>query len=453
MLLNTSYCFSQKTISKIKFVFTSEGVTTPVAIACTPEDFNWLNELDYRIIRDSSFINKFAILFNELKPDTSVCFIDARIMAIITYSEQVRKDTLCFGEYHRIDLNGTFMKSNPELLLLVKKEIWPRDVPDEAREVPNYFELSPEHIEYWLMKNRGYKNDGTLFPQSKMDTYYQLNYERLDSILSQKSPMSLKRAVYLVEAAFYDNEFSYEDFNSWLQKSVVFCKELATSQHITYNHQDYKSVNTHAAIFKMMTDTITTYINDSTNIEDYADKEKWDSMFVSTLMNKHKGNGHSMPLFYKMIAEELGEKAWLSLAPRYFYIRLYNEANGWYNAELTSSQFPTDNWIKASGHVQPDAIKSGIYMDTFSLAETVAVCMIDLAEGYLHKYPETYRPAFVLKCCDRALEAFPNYINALLLKAETLMKVYEKNKDENTYLDAEKLYAHIHRLGYRKIPE
>lgn len=462
MLLNASYCFSQKTISKIKFVFTSEGVTTPVAIACTPEDFNWLNDLDHKIIRDSSFISKFAILFDELIPDTSVCFIDARIMSIITYKDQVAKDTLCFGEHHGIDLNGTFMKNDPKLLLLVKKEIWPRDVPDEAREVPDYFELSPEQIEYWLMKNRGYKNDGTLFPQSKMDAYYQLNYEKLDSMLSQKSPMSLKRAVYLVEGAFYNNEFSYEDFNSWLQKYVVFCKELATSQHITYGHQDYKSANTHAVIFKMMTGTITTCINDSTiachppiyyKSDDYTGKKKWDSMFVSTLMNKHKGNAHSMPLFYKMVAEELDARAWLSLAPNYFYIRLYNEAIGWYNAELTSGQFPTDTWIKDSGHVHPDAIKSSIYMDTLSLAETVAVCMIDLAEGYLHKYPETYRPTFVLKCCDRALEIFPNYINALLLKAETLMNVYKKNKDKNTYLDAEKLYAHIHRLGYRKVPE
>lgn len=189
------------------------------------------------------------------------------------------------------------------------------------------------------------------------------------------------------------------------------------------------------------------------NFDDYAGQKNWDSMFVSTLMTTHKGNCHSLPLLYKLIAEELGERAWLSLAPNHFYIRLHNEADGWYNTELTSGQFPTDAWIKASGYVHLDAIKNGIYMDTLSLAETIAVCMTDLTEGYRHRYPQTYRLEFVLKCCDRTLEIFPDYVNALLLKAETLLAIAQKEKGEKTYSEAEHLYAHIHKLGYRKMPD
>ena len=61
----------------------------------------------------------------------------------------------------------------------------------------------------------------------------------------------------------------------------------------------------------------------------------------------------------------------------------------------------------------------------------------------------------MLKCCDTALEYFPNYINALLLKVETLLEVYRKSevKSKDTFRDIENLYGYIHRLGYRKMPD
>lgn len=83
-----------------------------------------------RLPKDPIFIKEFTSYFGELRPDTSISHIDARIMAIVTYKYIEKKDTLCFGEYHGVDLNGTFMKDIPEFLLLVKKEVWPRDVPD-----------------------------------------------------------------------------------------------------------------------------------------------------------------------------------------------------------------------------------------------------------------------------------------------------------------------------------
>lgn len=149
----------------------------------------------------------------------------------------------------------------------------------------------------------------------------------------------------------------------------------------------------------------------------------------------------------------MGEKAWLSLAPNHAYIKLHNQADGWYNVELTSGQFPTDVWIKASGYIHTNAIRNGIYMDTLSQKAAVAMCITDLAEGYKHKFVSNYDPEFVLKCCNRTLDVFPNYINALLLKAETLLEIYARTKNQENYQDAEELYLYIHQLGYRKMPE
>lgn len=137
-LFNYPFCWGQKSIEKVKFVYAATtGINTGIPISCVPHDFDvGLRDLDYKIVRDSIFIGKFALLLEDLKPDTSVVYIDARIMAIVTYKQQMRKDTLCFGEFCGVDWNGTFMKDNPKLLSLVKKEIWSPDVPEAFRKIP-----------------------------------------------------------------------------------------------------------------------------------------------------------------------------------------------------------------------------------------------------------------------------------------------------------------------------
>lgn len=291
---------------------------------------------------------------------------------------------------------------------------------------------------------------------------YYTSFEIIDSILCGKSALSLKKAIFVVENAYFNGNLSYNKFGCQLQQYCDFIKLLSANHLISYNHADFYSVNVHAAIFRMMTDTIPVHVSKTSllyhlpfqyNFEDYAGKKDWSNMFISTLMETHKGNCHSLPFFYKLLTEELGEKSWLALAPNHLYIKLHNQADGWYNVELTSRQFPTDVWIKASGYIHTDAIRKGIYMDTLSLKSTIAICMTDLAEGYKHKYPSDYDPKFILMCCERALAVFPNYINALLLKAGVLLDIYMRTNNDRFYRAAERLYAYIHQLGYRKMPE
>ena len=293
---------------------------------------------------------------------------------------------------------------------------------------------------------------------------FEKSYQILDSMLNGKKELDFKQAVFCTENAYMDNSLNYETFCKEIHNYMLISSLVAKTSPIAYNHKDYESVNHHAAIFKFMTDTIPIKVNDTItvfylpfryNFNDYAGEKDWSNMFVSTLVATHKGNCHSMPMLYKLIAEEMGEKAWLAVAPSHFYIKLHNEANGWYNTELTSGQFPTDAWIMASGYMHTDAVKNGIYMDSLSEKESVAVCMIDLAQGYQHKYPKKYNPEFVLKCCDKALEPFPEYINALLLKAETMLSIYQKasNKRQEDFKRIEKIYAYIHEMGYRKMPK
>ena len=197
--------------------------------------------------------------------------------------------------------------------------------------------------------------------------------------------------VYKRQNAYYDETVNKDEFYDILSEYATICKNVAATNLIQYELADKESVGNHAAIFRLMTDSIPLFFNDMEgfihlpfhyNFDDYAGSKDWSNTFVTKLLTSHKGNCHSLPIFYKLIAEEMGEKAWLSLAPNHFYIKLRNKQSGWYNTELTSGNFPSDVWMKSSGYIHLDAIVNGIYMDTLSTRNSVALCLVDLAQGY-----------------------------------------------------------------------
>ena len=175
-----------------------------------------------------------------------------------------------------------------------------------------------------------------------------------------------------------------------------------------------------------------------------------------------------MPYLYKILCEELGVPCYLALAPNHIYIKHRSEKGGMYNTELTSASFPIDAWLMASGYITLESIQNGVYMDALNDKQCIALCVLDLAKGYDRKYPNN-DGMFIIKCCDLALEHFPKYINAMLLKAETRKKQFEKLMKERNistpsvlrlqkdgkmlWDDMNSLYTKVHKLGYRTMPE
>lgn len=84
--------------------------------------------------------------------------------------------------------------------------------------------------------------------------------------------------------------------------------------------------------------------------------------------------------------------------------------------------------------------------------------MLDLAKGYEYQ-THNYYDGFILKCCELVLQYHPVNPMALLLKAETLRKVYDKQLKEKsiespeTYTKMEAAYATPARLHYREMPK
>lgn len=269
---------------------------------------------------------------------------------------------------------------------------------------------------------------------------YRESKVRLEQMLDDIDSLDFQRAVFIVENAYHNWELDQQLFNNQIENCATFCEAIIHSGKIYYKGKhDEQSAKAQCAVFVFMTDSIPMQWNDTiiwhlpfgNDFEDYLGEKEWSNMFVSTLMKTKKGNCHSLPILYKLIMDKLGENCWLSLAPNHMYIKAWNERAGWYNIELTCGDFPTDAWLTASGYIHLDAIRSGIYMDTLSLKQSVCLCLVDLALGYMHKYG-TGDGQFVRDCCETVLKYYPTNINALLLQAEMLVKAYKQEMKTST---------------------
>jgi hypothetical protein len=300
----------------------------------------------------------------------------------------------------------------------------------------------------------------------------------LENTLSRPlNPKSFRQAVFVTEQAFR-HDLDTSDLN----KRVIALKRLTefnkVANPLIYRGKDYEKLNTYASLFKILTDTtIVLGLNEKDTLiiypfaydfEDIFGSKNWEKMFVSKLLYQQTGNCHSLPYLYKIICNEMGVSCHLALAPNHIYIKHRADRGGMYNTELTSASFPMDAWLMASGYISLEAVQKGTYLDTLTEKESIALCVFDLAQGYNHKYPEN-DGKFLIECCDLALKYFPNYVNAILLKAETRLKQlqamqkrygYAYLKEVTAYPEAKilwdemnSLYMKLYTLGYRQMPE
>jgi hypothetical protein len=298
-----------------------------------------------------------------------------------------------------------------------------------------------------------------------VDIYYSDAFFKIGSMLSGKDSLNFKQAVFTTENAYFENQLDETVFNNAVLFHTSICRGIMKSGNIVYPEKDSIKATAQCAVFVFITDSIPVRTNKGIeihtpfayNFDDFAGQKDWSNMFVSTLMQTKKGNCHSLPYLYKMIMDELGQPVYLSLAPSHIYIKAQNKRVGWYNIELTCGDFPTDAWLMASGYIHTDALRNGIYMDTLSTKQSVCLCLVDLAQGYQAKFG-IQNGSFILKCCETALTHFPKYINAMLLKAETLTALYKQSDKDSEqgkklFTQMNEMYTHIHELGYRKMPQ
>lgn len=294
---------------------------------------------------------------------------------------------------------------------------------------------------------------------------YDETFNELKEMMEDKRPLDFKRAVFISENAFYRDSLDYRNYLTELKKFKTICSDFQANYKIDYNYPDSTNIVRNASIFRLIghksfltfDQGLTRYFD--YNFDDFLGEKDWSNQFVTKMIETRKGNCHSLPYLYMILAQELDANSYLSFAPNHIYVKTRCKKLGWYNTELTSGEFPTDAWIKASGYITIEAIKSGIYMDTIGEKQMIGLTVFDLAKSYLNQ-TENYNNDFALNCCDLVLKYHSNNINAIILKAEILLKKYEEfqktgniENAKQTYNEMQGLYMQGLKLGYREMPK
>jgi len=301
---------------------------------------------------------------------------------------------------------------------------------------------------------------------------YRLAFDEIKSMLEGNSELNLGKAVFLVENAYYENSIDYSDFQNAIQGDVDLCNNIIESQKLDKNSDIVK----HSTLFRYISDTLTW--RDKTtkqryyhypikyDYDDYKSEINYDSHFVTTLMRTGKGQCHSMPLYYLILAEEMGVDAYWTFSPKHSFVKI-QEKGVWYNLELTCKAILSDAHYMNNSYIKAEAIKNRIYLEPLDKSNSVAEMMIDLARGYYQKYGYD---DFYMQCVETAEKHLDNKLNPLLLKSAYQTRVTlvlaqllnapnpdaMKEVSPEAYKHYEKMqeqYSQIDNLGFEELPE
>lgn len=302
-------------------------------------------------------------------------------------------------------------------------------------------------------------------------SYYSA-FNEINNMLEGKQPLSLGRAVFLVENAYYNNTLNYDNFQKNINEQLQFCNEKIREDKLDPNNNLVKNM----MLFRLISDTLKiktkgtektiTHLPIKYDLDDYKSEKHYDSHFVSKLMKSGSGQCYSMPLYYLVLAEKMGAKAYWAFSPQHSFVKIQDEAGTWYNLELTCNAILSDAHYMNSSYIKAEAIRNRIYLEPMGTKEVVAQMLIELAGSYFEKYG---LDNFYLNCANTSSKYLKNQLDPLFLKATyetrltlTLAKLLDAPKPEimqqkspeayQHYLKMQELNQQIDNLGYEELP-
>jgi len=293
------------------------------------------------------------------------------------------------------------------------------------------------------------------YGQTDHKELYRKAFDEQHQMLKEVIQIDFKRAVFITENAYHKGALDYGAFKNEIAQTGKKLKDFIKQRGLA----SYKTAG-NWAVFTYMTDSlpINNYKPCTYDFEDFMGEKDWTKMFTTKLMKTRSGNCHSLPYYYKILCEEIGASAHLTLAPNHIYIKHIDEKGQWTNVELTNGGFPRDQWIIKQMAISVESIKNEIYMKPLSEKESIALTMFDLASAYEFQFGVD---SFYLKVIDTALTYFPNCIPLLMSKANYFAKTGMNEQKKNNpnqeilkemYDNQELIYTQINNLGYKKMP-
>ncbi len=298
----------------------------------------------------------------------------------------------------------------------------------------------------------------------------------------QSNP-SLADAFYITESAYGDPYLTRKEYDNLLNRSAAFIETWMQQNKYDLNNNDDK----HLAIQKFMSERLTVteaYTSkDGTkavkqsehlpffyDFDDFEGKSDHRNFFVTKCLATGGGQCNSMPMVYLLLAEKLNVPAYLSFAPQHALVKYVKNNGEVVNYEATTNWHINNSWYEENLFISADAVRSGIFLDTFNKQKIVANCMLDLANEYIRKMPND-NGKFIQDCLWESHFYFPRnnniyayFIYSSLLKGWLSKYIalrnitdLEKIKQDRWAYDLQKEYqqneAYIQELGYRDLPE
>lgn len=289
------------------------------------------------------------------------------------------------------------------------------------------------------------------------DEYYNAAFRKILAMLEGSTPVSIKRAAFLIEWAYLQGRLDYKQFCNDISQTVRGLNSFIDQAGV----RQYRTAGNYA-LFEYFTKP--NWMNGnkpfSYDFEDFTGTDDYTKQFVTKVMRTHTGQCRSLPMYYKILAEEIGAEAYLAQAPNHLYIKHLEEDNKWVNVELTNGSLASDAHIISSLGISAESIRNRIYLDAMSEKETLAFLLEELTNGYqrLYGYNE-----FVILCCDKSLQYYPHNISALITKHNAARTIGLAYLDETgNMIDSTAKANHnrwretakrIEELGYRDMPE
>lgn len=257
--------------------------------------------------------------------------------------------------------------------------------------------------------------------QVSKESRYQQAYSEIAGMLDGKRPLSIKRAVFLSEWAYMDGQLDYQkDFCDEISRVADYINQVIMLNHFE-KYKTAKQFSLCNYFFKPCNGNGRVPYTYET--EEVFPKGDWHYQLVSRTLKTHKGQCHSLPMAFKLIAEELGAEAYITHSPCHSYIMYKDEDDhypeDWVNVEITSQQYLPTFAIKEHYQIRDSAVMAGTYMMPLTDKQTVACQLSDLAMGYLAKYPQQY-DSLTFLCAEKSLEYYSRNPNAILIMGKSL---------------------------------
>ncbi len=294
------------------------------------------------------------------------------------------------------------------------------------------------------------------FGQVSHKDLYRKAFEEQMAMLQGKKPMDFKRAVWVVENAYYKNTLDYNTFCNDITNIGKVLKSMIYQRGI----QKYKTAGNWAA-FSFMSDSIPQnnfkpYLYD---FDDFFGRKDGSKLFITKLLRTKQGTCNSLPILYKLLCNEIGYEAFLAVAPNHLYIKHHDDKGQWINLEMTSKGFPRDQWIIKSMGISLASIKSGAYMSPLTKKEEIGFCLVFLANTYRFHFGYD---DFLLELSEKGLKYYPKSLELRMVKANSMWKKFE-DEEKKGFPKPEvakywgykykALNAEMDSLGYQEMPK